>query len=165
MKDKEREQLRYSFIPSKIKILYIGESPPAGGTFFYKADSILFTAIQESFKSVFPNCGNGQSFLNFFKNNHLFLDDLCHYPINKFKDSIREQARQSEVRSLSKRLTEMKPRIIISVMKRINPHLQKAISISGIEIESFDELPFPRIEYKARFIEENKNLLEKYLKV
>jgi hypothetical protein len=36
------EALRLSYKPEHIKILFVGESAPASGKFFYKGNSMLF---------------------------------------------------------------------------------------------------------------------------
>nr|MBC8193829.1 hypothetical protein [FCB group bacterium] len=36
------EDLRQAFKPPKVEVLFIGESPPAGGTFFYNGNSKLY---------------------------------------------------------------------------------------------------------------------------
>ena len=46
----DREELRRRYQPKEVKVLFIGESPPARGTFFYKGDSPLFTHTQSMFE-------------------------------------------------------------------------------------------------------------------
>jgi hypothetical protein len=58
------ENLRHSFRPEIITTLFVGESPPNGGTFFYKGDSLLHHQMKESFSSI----GN---FLSEFKGERL----------------------------------------------------------------------------------------------
>src|SRR5688572_24876523 len=43
-----RERLRQAYRPEDVPLLFVGESAPAGGTFFYQADSNLFSAIHEA---------------------------------------------------------------------------------------------------------------------
>jgi hypothetical protein len=39
--DSSLESLRQSYRPQQVRVLFVGESPPAGGTFFYRANSNL----------------------------------------------------------------------------------------------------------------------------
>lgn len=45
-----RDRFRDRYRPSYVVILMVGESPPAGDTFFYQADSNLFHATREAFE-------------------------------------------------------------------------------------------------------------------
>ena len=65
MKDFEEQRLKYR--PKKIKLLFIAESRPSNGTFFYFPNSNLFDAIKEGFQRCYLNCGDGYDFLDFFK--------------------------------------------------------------------------------------------------
>ena len=73
------EKVRRSFRPRHITTLFVGESPPHSGTFFYKRDSRLYRRVKEAF-------GNGENFLSEFKAKGFFLDDLVLYPINQIKE-------------------------------------------------------------------------------
>jgi hypothetical protein len=46
----ERERLRLRYRPVLIRLLFIGESPPASGRFFYRQDSGLYRAIRDAFR-------------------------------------------------------------------------------------------------------------------
>jgi len=76
------ERLRHTSRPERITALFVGESPPNGGIFFYKGDSLLYREMKESFKA-------GTSFLSGFRAQGLFLDDLVLYPINQIKNKKR----------------------------------------------------------------------------
>lgn len=43
------QQAREDYLPDAVQVLFIGESPPAGGTFFYRANSGLYRATREAF--------------------------------------------------------------------------------------------------------------------
>ena len=47
---RQRERLRQQFRPEAVRLLFIGESPPASGRFFYHGDSGLYRAIREVFQ-------------------------------------------------------------------------------------------------------------------
>jgi len=47
MTNKDYKALRLSYKPPQIKVLYVGESRPQNGTFFYLGNSILYKAIAD----------------------------------------------------------------------------------------------------------------------
>src|ERR1700720_3952865 len=50
-----RERLRERYRPARVKLLFVGEAPPASGRFFYRADSGLYHAIRSAFVGAFPS--------------------------------------------------------------------------------------------------------------
>lgn len=87
---RELEELRRRYRPHPIKILFVGESPPARGTFFYKGDSGLARYTKLSFQQVYslPDLAMAD-FLHGFKAAGCYLDDLCLEPVNRMKASDR----------------------------------------------------------------------------
>lgn len=145
------EDIRNRYLPSVIKVLFIGESPPSGGAFFFLGKSILFNTTKVVFEEFYKkHFLDPFDFLNFFRNSGYFLDDLCHKPINQIKDPIfREKLRLGGIEGLSNRLKNYNPRRIIPIMK--NPHfnmcVDKAIDNASIDISiRYAPLPFPRYE-------------------
>ncbi len=72
---------RASHMPKDIRVLFVGESPPAGGNFFYFGVGNLFvntmTAFQNAFGIIFPAPG---AFLAFFRDCGCYLEDLIPIP-------------------------------------------------------------------------------------
>lgn len=56
-----RERLRRGYRPARVRILFVGESPPASGPFFYQADSGLYRAVRQTFLSAFPELKSAES--------------------------------------------------------------------------------------------------------
>ena len=80
------ESLRHLHKPAQIRWLFVGESPPAGGTFFYRADSNLFRYTRQAFSAAYEiDFNNGAEFLTFFQPQGCYLIDLCEEPINHIK--------------------------------------------------------------------------------
>jgi hypothetical protein len=55
-----REHLRKHYRPDRVRILFVGESPPASGRFFYQADSGLYRAATAAGPLPPPNLGRNQ---------------------------------------------------------------------------------------------------------
>jgi hypothetical protein len=79
------EETRRQFLPEDVRILLIGESAPANGTFFYKANSKLYDATKEAFRLAVPKLVRGPNFLDRFMALGCYLDDLCLTPVNHWR--------------------------------------------------------------------------------
>jgi hypothetical protein len=137
------EELRKSFQPDCITTLFVGESGPASGRFFYSENSSLFRAMKRVF-------GNRESFLEDFKRNGYYLDDLVLTPINQLERRERSSRRQEAVPELAKRLVEYKPKAVVVVMRAILPKVRQAMRMAGILYEPFC-VPHPAFGNWARF--------------
>ena len=64
--------------------LFVGESSPAQGTHFYRADSNLYRATQAAFAAALgeSNVPTGVAFLKFFASKGCWLVDLADAPVN-----------------------------------------------------------------------------------
>jgi hypothetical protein len=67
--------LRARHRPERVTILFVGESPPACGQFFYNRDSRLYRAMLHAFESVDSAITN-DNFLGVFSEVRM-LSDQC----------------------------------------------------------------------------------------
>jgi hypothetical protein len=86
-----RERLRKHYRPHKVRILFVGESPPASGRFFYQADSGLYRAVRDTFATAFPSLPKSE-FLKSFRSLGCYLVDLCGQPVDHMSRDARECA-------------------------------------------------------------------------
>src|SRR5580693_7073198 len=86
-----RELLRKRYGPARVKILFVGESPPASGRFFYQADSGLYRAVRDVFLNALPAFRAGD-FLESFQAHGCYLVDLCGSPVDRLSLKKRKQA-------------------------------------------------------------------------
>lgn len=138
-------------------MLFVGESPPAGGTFFYRANSKLYFATEHAFALAVPGLV-GDDFLESFQLLGCYLDDLCLRPANHLKLNVHaeRQARLAErmagEESLAERMREMNPAALVLVMSGIQENVRRATASAGIAERPTFVLPFPgRPEHAARF--------------
>src|ERR1700691_1429352 len=117
------EELRKSYRPGLITTLFVGESAPASGRFFYSADSSMFHAMKREF-------GNQETFLEDFKKKGFYLDDLVLTPINKLERRERSRRREEAIPGLAKRLVEYDPEAIVVVMRPILPKVRQAMRMA-----------------------------------
>jgi hypothetical protein len=146
------EKLRKSFHPDCITTLFVGESAPASGRFFYSSNSSLFRAMKRVF-------GNRESFLEDFKKSGFYLDDLVLTPINKMERRERSSRRQKAVPELAKRLVEYKPKAVVVVMRAILPKVRQAMQIAGMSYEPFC-VPHPAFGNWTRFSNAMKEIID-----
>jgi hypothetical protein len=147
------ERLRREYRPEVVRVLFVGESPPVGGTFFYKGDSNLARHTREAFTVAFNMaCDNAESFLRFFKDMGCYLDDLCLVPVNRLDDEERDSTRIAGIEDLAQRIRSLSPHAVVAVMRGIAPHVGKATRLAGLEGIPFHSLPFPTMGNQVRYM-------------
>jgi len=157
----DTESLRIYYKPKAIKLLFIGESPPASGKFFYER-SLMTTYTSRAFESAFKTSFvNTKAFLDFFKTKGCYLEDLTVTPVNRMPKTDREKTLELGVKSLSKKLIEYQPMAILIVLKRIERYVINAIKMDGLSCP-IHTLPFPGNSYQNKFKQELITILEKY---
>lgn len=131
------EKVRRGFRPQHITTLFVGESPPQGGTFFYNRDSRLYYRMKKAF-------GNGANFLSEFKARGHFLDDLVLYPINQIKEkNARNEHRWKGVPLLAKRMKDYRPTAVVALMRAIEPMVVEAMDQAELCCVPHYVTPFP----------------------
>jgi hypothetical protein len=146
-----KEVLRNRYLPDSVKILFVGEAPPASGRFFYQADSGLYRAVRDTFVAAFPALAE-QNFLQSFRSLGCYLVDLCGEPVDQMTRTARQQiCRASEIR-LSRKLRQLQPKIIVTVVRSIAGNVKRAQERAGWSGQHV-ELPYPGRwhHYRAEF--------------
>jgi hypothetical protein len=120
-----RERLRRRYRPARVRLLFVGESPPASGRFFYQADSGLYRAIRQTFLSAFPNLKDAD-FLESFRNLGCYLIDLCGKPVDRLPTNQRRLACEQGETRLAARIRQLNPEVIVTVVRSIAANVQRA---------------------------------------
>lgn len=153
------EDLRARYRPHDIGVLFIGESPPAGGTFFYAANSNLYYATEEAFRRGVPELLSGD-FLDDFCALGCFLDDVCLRPVNHLRGTAELEQRRDVERSrgekpLADRVRNANPQAVAVVMKGIVDNVRSALADAGVESVPMRAFAFPgRPQHTAAYIRE-----------
>jgi hypothetical protein len=158
-----KERLRLSYRPARVRMLFVGEAPPASGRFFYRADSSLYRAIRDAFASALPNIDKND-FLKRFQVLGCYLVDLCGRPVDRLNRKQRREARiHGEVR-LAGILKQLSPGIVITVVRSIGPNVKRA-ELHAQWRGQHVELPYPGRWHRNRrtFLEELRPVLQKNL--
>jgi hypothetical protein len=155
------ERQRRKFTPDDIRVLFIGESPPAGAAFFYFANSNLYDATREAFEQAIPALRREPDFLGAFRRLGCYLEDLSPVPVNHLDLGDPQQRRERRalrregINSLARRMRAWTPRVVAVVMLDMlrTGDLQQLLSEARYgEVERAD-LPFPG-RHRGRYVEE-----------
>ncbi len=136
-----REGLRRRYRPARVRILFVGESPPASGRFFYQADSGLYRAIRGTFLHAFPSL-HGGDFLQFFRDQGCYLVDLCAMPVDRLRPPERRRACVEAEAGLIETIKAIQPKVIVVFLRSIAPNVRRALQSAnwnGLHVE----LPYP----------------------
>ena len=155
-----KEKLRKLYKPCRVKLLFVGESVPASGKFFYQGDSNLFIHTKEAFRKArlyVPT--QEEDFLSVFSRLGCYLVDLCDVPVNgkEISDRERREARCIGVPRLAGEIETLDPAAVLVRPLMICKEVKKALALAGRESVPFHSFPFP-----AR-CEQNKIDYEKQL--
>mgnify|MGYP001281287515 CR=1 FL=1 len=125
------EALRASYRPEHVRILFLGESVPAGGMFFYSGNSNLVRHTCEAFAAVFGTPRDAHAFPQVFRDRGCHLVDLCNAPVNGLDRVARRKARNAGIPALARNLWELRPECVVVVGKAIESYCQKAVKTGG----------------------------------
>ena len=136
-----RERLRKRYLPDRVRILFVGESPPASGRFFYQADSGLYWALRETFLTAFPLLKK-TDFLNSFRSLGCYLVDVCGEPVDKLDSHARRSACRVAEGHLVRTIRKLRPKVIVTVVRSIRGNVIRAQQQAGWTGPHL-ELPYP----------------------
>jgi len=139
MSHADNEPLRARYQPPEIRVLFVGESAPAGGNFFYRQTGQVHREFR---KALAPVIGAAPSFVDAFKRAGFYLDDLVLEPVNWLSPSERKDMHAASIVSLAERMkTHDAPRVV-AFMKGIAAPVRTAIALSG-KPRTLHVVPFP----------------------
>lgn len=88
--EQEYKKLRNKYLPTKIKAIFILESPPASGAYFYnpegRTSEILFRSLMQSLFGDDYKPATKSEGLTKFKNSGYLLVDPIYMPVDKLPD-------------------------------------------------------------------------------
>jgi hypothetical protein len=148
-----REELRHRYRPDDLRLLFIGEAPPASGRFFYQQDSGLYRAIRDTFRVIDPSISDA-NFLTVFQTAGCYLIDLCGRPVDQLDAKQRRAACVAGEADLAQTIRELQPPEIVVMVRSIRVNVQRACSRAGWDRPVL-ELPYPGrwVRHRERFEE------------
>lgn len=147
------EELRRKYCPDPIRVLFVGESPPAAGTFFYKGDSGLARYTKRAYEEAYGLPAVAMTdFLNGFKAAGCYLDDLCLEPVNRMSEPARRAACKKAVEPFVIRLRAAQPQAIVPVVRRIESSVRQSAEKAGFLGRMRAALPHPGMGNHLRYM-------------
>ena len=137
-------ELRERFRPGTVRVLLVGESSPASGTHFYRANSNLYRATRAAFAKAFGEDAvpRGDAFLRYFQDEGYWLVDLADQPVNQLPDAERRQAVGAGVQALAETVRQSEPAHVVTVKRDIAGSVAEALRFAGSHAD-LTALPFP----------------------
>jgi hypothetical protein len=141
----EVEQIREDYRPERIATLFVGESAPNSGKFFYFSNTNLFRQMKKAL-------GGNDQFLKEFQDSGFFLDDLVLEPVNGINDKKEKKGKhEKSVEPLATRIKANNPEAIVIVGIGIECYVRLAACKAEFN-GSIYVVPFPgRPEHQERF--------------
>ena len=147
----DTEAIRQTYRPDQIHILFVGESPPDGGKFFY-VESQMTTHMANVIASVFSKSfKSAEAFLKFFKDERCYLDDLCLTPVNGLTEYERAREVNASIEPYANRIKKYKPQYIIAVLKKIEKQVRQSAHIAQFDDARVFAVPFAGNGQQGRF--------------
>ncbi len=140
---------RRKFRPAQVKMLFIGESPPASGRFFYRGDSGLYRAMREAFEAIDPSLTDA-TFLAAFQAAGCYLIDLCPRPVDHLDSKSRREACRASEEGLARTIVRLQPSAIATLLRSIEANVLRAAS--GAKWNG----PFIHLPYPGRWVQHRK---------
>ena len=151
-----REHLRQRYRPDRVKILFVGEAPPASGRFFYQEDSGLYRAVRDAFLVAFPSLPTIE-FLDAFRASGCYLVDLCGEPVDQMPRSMRMDICRAGEARLARTIQEFRPMVIVTLVRSIRAIVSRSQAAAGWSGPHL-ELPYPgrwkrhRVEFQRQLV-------------
>lgn len=168
----DAQQTREDYLPDDVRVLFIGESPPSGGTFFYYTNSNLYRATRDAFARAIPALRGSQNVLNEFCKLGCYLEDLAVEPVDDLPRRERRAACNAGIAPLAERIRPLHPRVVVIVGYGIAPKVTKALVRAGHGELDREKLPFPttrrrqtdKVPYRQLYIDELSTLVDRWRK-
>jgi hypothetical protein len=158
IKNKESvEAVRASYRPKQISTLFVGESAPNSGDFFYYGNTALTGYMNKAMEAA--GLAGAGDFLERFKSYGWYLDDLVLTPVNQLgKSPQRKKECRDAQASMAARIKEYRPRAIVSLLISIRDIVEAAAIDAGSNARLF-AVPFAGMGQQARFLEKMAHIL------
>src|SRR5450432_715081 len=125
IEDFDVDTIRESFRPERITTLFVGESAPYSGDFFYVGNTHMLQYMRSAVEGSYLGKRSGD-FLERFKALGWYLDDLVLEPGNHLGKSERIAKCREAQQSLADRIAKYQPQAIVSLLLFIKPFVDAA---------------------------------------
>ena len=147
------ERLRRKYRPARVRLLFVGEAPPASGRFFYRQDSGLYRAIRDAFRLVDSSIAD-HTFLEIFQRSGCYLIDMCAAPVDHLDAASRRAACLAGEPAFTRTLRRLEPDAMVTLVRSIRDNVLRAAARARWRGPILD-LPYP-----GRWVSHRKVFLE-----
>lgn len=148
-------KLRNKYLPEILRIIFILESPPASGKYFYdETGSTTEPLYNEMMKALHYKPVDKKDGLEYFKNQGFILVDSTYKPVNKMKNKEREATILSDFRNLIDDLENIngKESQLFLIKANICRLLEDKLKLKGFRVLNEGiVVPFPSSGQQKRF--------------
>lgn len=155
------EAIRKRFMPKRITTLFVGESAPHSGNFFYRGNTAMSSHMKRAVELAF---GRSNNFLESFQAYGWYLDDLVLEPVNHLPKMQRLAKCLDAQKSLADRIEAYQPEAIVSLLKSIKPIVNAAANMAGSTVPRYG-VPFPGMGHQPDFHAEMATIIQKLPKL
>jgi hypothetical protein len=156
------EAARKRFLPKRITTLFVGESAPHSGDFFYYGNNAMLVHMKRAVELAFGK--SDDDFLKSFQAYGWYLDDLVLEPVNHLPKPQRIAKCLDSQKSLADRIAAYRPGAIVSLLKSIEPFVNAAAIMAGSDAVRYG-VPFPGTGQQLRFQAEMAAIIRKLPKL
>ncbi len=151
----EIADLHQRYRPAKMRILFVGESSPAQGTHFYRANSNLYQATRAAFAEALGDdvVPTGEAFLRFFGDEGCWLVDIADAPVNRMPDAERRRTVELGVNRLADVVRHSRPEHVVAVKRDLEEPVRRALTLATATDTPLLVLPFPVRQWRPRYVE------------
>lgn len=146
------ERLRNRYRPADVRLLFVGESAPASGKFFYRGRTAVTRYTRQAFERAFSRrFVDDEEFLAFFQSTGCWLDDVVSdLHVDRLPARDRRAVIRDALDDFSARLRSCSPTEIVVVLRRILPVVRRAADQAGVNA-AVHSLPFPGFHWQGDF--------------
>lgn len=149
------EATRFRYRPEKITTLFVGESAPISGDFFYFGGTNFTRYL---WKAIAPDAATDLEFLERFKARGWYLDDLVLTPINGMSVAERRSHWLRSQPDFAARIAEYRPLAIVTLLMTMQSVVADAARDAGSDAKLY-AVPFPGMGNQNRFRDAMAELL------
>jgi hypothetical protein len=147
------EAIRARYRPERITTLFVGESAPFSGRFFYYGNSAMSRYMQRAMA-----LDASSDFLEAFKACGWYLDDLVLEPVNRLTKAERKAKWLGAQDSLAQRIAEYQPLAIVTLLRAIKDIVEAAAIAARCDAPRY-AVPFPGNGLQGRFLSEMAHII------
>jgi hypothetical protein len=155
-------ELTDRYRPAAVRVLFVGESSPAGETHFYRGNSPLFRATRDAFQAGL-GAPLDAPFLEWFRDLGCWLVDLADAPFDELPAAEQSAAIDAAIARLTATLQDLRPERVVVVLRRIAPAVQEAADEAGLLELPINVLPYPTRQWRPVYIEELAGIVAEVL--